>query len=248
MLTAAVVQSPDIDTAEGFSNGEDAIRYACGNQVDIAFLDIEIHSMTGIELAVELRKINPGMYVVFCTGYENYALEAFKVHANGYLTKPIYADDVQEQINHIKSLTGSGSGMLTVKRFGNFEAYYNNKPLEFKRTKSKELLAYLVDRRGAYASAGQISAVLWDDDYDDRRVKNNFYQAYYHLKQVLDGVGLGDVLIKNSGGYAVDTKLLDCDYYKLLNKEISVGDLVQTEYMYQYSWAEETNARINNDA
>ena len=62
----------------------------------------------------------------------------------------------------------------------------------------------------------------------------------------MEEIGFADVLIKNSTGYAVNTKLIDCDYYKYLSKEISIEDLPQTDYMYQYSWAEETNARINN--
>ena len=245
VLKSAVAESPDIESADGFSNGEDAIDFARSHPVDIAFLDIEIHQMTGIELAVELRKIHPNLLVVFCTGYAQYALDAFKIHANGYLTKPIYAEDVQEQIDNIKAFRGENGDKLVVQCFGNFEVYYKNKPLEFKRNKSKELLAYLIDRKGATVSAGQISVVLWEDEEDDSHIKNNLYQAFYHLKSVLNAVGFSDVLIKNANGYAVNKALLDCDYYRFLNKELSLSDLPQTEYMYQYSWAEETNARIN---
>lgn len=247
VLENAVKKSPDISSVAKFSNGNAAIEYAKSNPIDIAFLDIEIHKMTGIELATELRKIYPKLIVVFCTGYDKYALDAFKIHANGYLTKPIYAEDVQEQIDNIKSIMGDANDnkKLVVKCFGNFEVYYNDKPLEFKRNKSKELLAYLVDREGATVSAGQIAVALWDGDVDDKHIKNNLYQAYYHLKSAFEEIGFSDALIKNSNGYAINAKLFDCDYYKLLRKEITLEDLSQTEYMYQYSWAEETNARIN---
>lgn len=241
VLANAVEQSKDINSVASFSNGKAAIEYAKENPVDIAFLDIEIRQMTGIDLAVELRKIHPKLFVVFCTGYEQYALDAFKIHANGYLTKPIYAENVQEQIDNIKSLIGEASDKLVIKCFGNFEVYHNNKPVEFKRNKSKELLAYLIDRQGATVSVIQIADALWEDVIDDKHIKNNLYQAYHHLKSVLEELGFGDVLIKNANGYAVNTKLVDCDYYKYLNKEISIDDLLQKEYMIQYSWAEETN-------
>lgn len=241
VLTNAVEQSNDINSVASFSNGKAAIEYAKENPIDIAFLDIEIRQMTGIDLAVELRKIHPKLFVVFCTGYEQYALDAFKIHANGYLTKPIYAEDVQEQIDNIKALTGEASDKLVIKCFGNFEAYHNDKPIEFKRNKSKELLAYLIDRNGATASVIQIADSLWEDIMDDKHIKNNLYQAYHHLKSVLEELGFGDVLIKNANGYAVNTKLVDCDYYKYLNKEISIDDISQKEYMIQYSWAEQTN-------
>ena len=246
-LESAVSQSPDIQSVAKFSNGKAAIEYARNNPVDIAFLDIEIHQMNGIELAAELRKINPKLLVVFCTGYDSYALDAFKIHANGYLTKPIFAEAVQEQIDSIKAMIGSDdSNKLVVKCFGNFEVYYEGKPLEFTRSKSKELFAYLIDRNGATVSAGQIAVTIWEDELDDKKIKNNLYQAYHQLKAVMEEIGFADVLIKNSTGYAVNTKLIDCDYYKYLSKEISIEDLPQTDYMYQYSWAEETNARINN--
>lgn len=241
VLTNAVEQSNDINSVANFSNGKAAIEYAKENPIDIAFLDIEIRQMTGIDLAVELRKIHPKLFVVFCTGYEQYALDAFKIHANGYLTKPIYAEDVQEQIDNIKALIGEASDKLVIKCFGNFEVYYNDRPVEFKRNKSKELLAYLINRSGATASVIQIADSLWEDIMDDKHIKNNLYQAYHHLKSVLEELGFGDVLIKNANGYAVNTKLVDCDYYKYLNKEISIDDISQREYMIQYSWAEETN-------
>lgn len=245
-LTSVVEQSSDIESVASFSKGSAAIEYAKENPIDIAFLDIEIHQMNGIELATELKKINPKLYVIFCTGYESYALDAFKIHANGYLTKPIYAEDVQEQIDNIKALIGASDNKLVVKCFGNFEIYYNDKPLDFKRSKSKELLAYLIDREGATVSAGQIAVALWENELDDKKIKNNLYQAYHSLKSVLEEIGFADILIKTSNGYAINTKLIECDYYKYLSKEISLDDLPQTDYMYQYSWAEETNARINS--
>lgn len=240
-LTSVVEQSSDINSVASFSNGKAAIEYAKENPIDIAFLDIEIRQMTGIELAVELRKIHPKLFVVFCTGYDQYALDAFKIHANGYLTKPIYTEDVQEQIDNIKVLIGEDSDKLVVKCFGNFEVYHNNKPVEFKRNKSKELLAYLIDRNGATASVIQIADSLWEDELDEKKIKNNLYQAYHQLKNTLETIGFSNVLIKNTNGYAVNTKLVDCDYYKYLNKEISIDDISQKEYMIQYSWAEETN-------
>lgn len=245
VLTKAVEQSPDIDEVASFSTGKEAIEYAQSNHIDIAFLDIQIHGMNGIELAVELRKVYPKLPVVFCTGYADYALDAFKIHANGYLTKPIYADDVQEQINNIKETMGIDTeNKLTIQCFGNFEVYYKGEPVEFKRKKSKELLAYLVDRKGATVSVGQIASALWEDELDEKSLKNYLYQVQHNLKQVLSEIGLGDVLIKNSSGYAVDTKLLDCDYYKYLEDNTSLQKLSHNEYMYQYSWAEETNAEL----
>ncbi|MBQ0060130.1 MAG: response regulator, partial [Lachnospiraceae bacterium] len=191
VLKKAVGDSPDIDEVVGFSSGKKALAYAKDNTFDIAFLDIQIGSMTGIELAKALKEIYPSLPVVFCTGYNQYALDAFKVHAVGYLTKPIRAEDVQEQIDNIKQMTGydkENTKRFRIQCFGNFECYVDDVPLEFKRKKSKEVFAYLVDRRGAAVTSGQISAALWEDEMDEKKASNYLYQLLHHLKKVLEGV------------------------------------------------------------
>lgn len=245
VLTNAVEQSPDIELTASFSTGKAAIEYAKKNPVDIAFLDIEIRRMTGIELAVELRKIHPKLLVVFCTGYEQYALEAFKIHANGYLTKPIHYCDVQEQIDNIKSLTGyEETKQLSVQCFGDFEVFYEEKPISFKRSKTKELFAYLISRRGATVSTGQIVAALWEDESDEKKLKSYFYQVQHDLKHCFSEIGFDDIVIRNSNGYAVNTKYLDCDYYKYLEGDIKTQNIQLGEFMYQYSWAEDIAAEL----
>lgn len=245
VLTNAVEQSPDIEMTSSFSTGKAAIEYAKKNPIDIAFLDIEIRQMTGIELATQLRKIHPGLFVVFCTGYEQYALDAFKIHANGYLTKPIRHSDVQEQIDNIKSLTGyEETKKLSVQCFGDFEVFYEGKPISFKRSKAKELLAYLISRRGATVSTGQLVAALWEDESDEKKLKSYLYQIQHDLKYCLSEIGFDDILIKNGNGYAVNTKHFDCDYYKYLEGDIKIKNIPVREFMYQYSWGEEIAAEL----
>ena len=86
--------------------------------------------------------------------------------------KPITAEAVQKEINHIKG-TKNTENMIAIKCFGDFEVLYNGNVLPFKRTKAKELLAVLVDRQGASMTAKQICAVLFSDSEDD--AKNGAY-------------------------------------------------------------------------
>lgn len=247
VLKQSVEASDDIDETVCFQSAIEALEYTKENPVDIAFLDIQIHKMTGLELASELKAIYPKLPIVFCTGYDNYAREAFKVHASGYLSKPIYPEDVQEQIDSIKEMMGGleqDVPKLKVACFGNFEVYADGKPLVFKRKKSKELLAYLVDRRGASVSVGQIASVLWEDELDEKSSRNYIYQVLHHLKVVLKDVGFEEVLITSADGYAVNKELLDCDYYRYLDGDETAMNQFQGEYMFQYSWAEETCGQL----
>lgn len=247
VLKQSVEASPDITETACFQSAVDALEWVKENPVDIAFLDIQIHQMTGLELAEELKAINPRLPIVFCTGYDNYAREAFKVHASGYLSKPIYPEDVQEQIDAIREMMGGfeeDEPKLVVECFGNFEVYADGKPLVFKRKKSKELLAYLIDRKGATVSVGQIAAALWEDDLDEKNARNYVYQVLHHLKVVLKEADFQEVLITRADGYAVDKSMLDCDYYKYLEGNPEAVKLFQGEYMFQYSWAEETCGQL----
>ena len=234
-LVKAISASPDITSVTKFSDCEEAIDHIKTNPADIAFLDINMRGMGGLSLAKKIVQLCPECKIVFCTGYEEYAITAFKLHANGYLLKPISASDVQEEIDNIKGVR-QREKPLVVRCFGNFEAYVNGKKLTFKRSKTKELLAFLVDRNGAGVTVAEIGVALWEDD-EEQKKHNYIHQLIYDLRHTLDGAGVGEIFKRNNYLYSVDPEKLDCDYYTFLKtgKPDFYG-----EYMTQYSWAEKT--------
>ena len=135
-LVAAIEGSPDISSVSKFSDCEEALEFVKSNAVDVAFLDINMRGMGGLALAEKIIASRPNCKIVFCTGYEEYAIPAFKLHASGYLMKPISAEDVQGEIDNIKGLRQKEK-LLTVKCFGNFEVYAKEEKLVFKRLKTK---------------------------------------------------------------------------------------------------------------
>lgn len=235
-LTGAVKASPDITSVTEFSSCSAALDWAMDNTVDIAFLDISMRGMGGIALAEKLLDMQPDCSIIFCTGYTEYAIDAFSLHASGYLMKPITAEAVQKEIDHIKGQKAK-ERLLTVKCFGNFEVYFRYQPLSFKRTKTKELFAFLVDRNGAGVTTKQICAALWEDQLDDVKNQNYLYQLFGDLRATLREVGAESILMKTSSTYAIDTERLDCDYYSYLR---GGRPAFRGEYMTQYSWAEVT--------
>lgn len=239
-LVAAIDASPDIAEVTKFSDCEEALEFVKGKSIDIAFLDINMRGMGGLALAERIIEVRPGCKIVFCTGYQEYAVPAFKLHASGYLMKPISAEDVQAEIDNIKGRT-KVQKPLTVKCFGHFEVYANNETLMFKRLKSKELLAYLIDRNGAGMTARQICAVLFPDDTDDNKNAAYLRQLVLDLKNTLKAVGAEAVLCHETPYYRVDTALIKCDYISHLEtgKPEFFG-----EYMTQYEWADETCAML----
>ena len=239
-LEEAIRASADIEQIEAFSSCSAALAYATENPIDIAFLDINMRGIGGLGLAEKLMEIHPCCKIVFCTGYEEYAVSAFQLHVSGYLMKPITPEAVQKEIDHIKGVKATEK-LLTIKCFGHFEVLCNGEILPFKRKKAKELFAVLVDRNGAGMTAKQICAILFPDDTDD--VKNVAYlrQLVLDLKNTLKTVRAENVLRHDTPYYRIDTNLVRCDYLSFL--ETGKPEF-RGEYMVQYSWAEETCAML----
>ena len=234
-LTSAIEASPDITKVAKFSNCEDALEFLKDNEADVAFLDINMRGMGGLALAEKIVASNPDCKIVFCTGYEEYAIPAFKLHASGYLLKPVSAEDVQNEIDNIKGVRQKEKP-LTVKCFGNFEVYAKGEKLTFKRSKTKELFAFLIDRNGAGVTISEIGVALWEND-EAQKNQNYIHQLFRDLRQTLETVGIEDIFERNNYLYSINPEKIDCDYFNHLKngKPDFLG-----EYMSQYSWAENT--------
>ena len=235
-LTDIVKASPDIKEVHDFSVCSAALEWISENRADVAFLDINMRGMGGLALAEKITEIHPECKIVFCTGYEEYALNAIQLRCSGYLMKPITPEAVQKEIDHIKSKNPSAS-LLDVQCFGNFEVLKNGEALSFKRTKAKELFAVLIDRNGAGMTEKQICAVMWPENTDD--IKNMDYLRHLvgDLKKALAQVGAEKVFCQEGYNYRIDTTRINCDYHQFLQ---TGKPQFHGEYMTQYSWAEDT--------
>ena len=234
-LVTAIKASPDISAVTQFSGCEEALDFVKENAVDIAFLDINMRGMGGLALAEKIIGVCPGCKIVFCTGYEEYAIPAFRLHASGYLMKPVSAKDVQVEIDNIKGIR-QAEKPLTVKCFGTFDVYAKGEKLTFKRSKTKELFAFLVDRNGSGVTVAEIGVALWEND-EDQKNQNYIHQLFRDLRQALEAAGAEDIFERNNYYYSLNPEKLDCDYYTYLK---TGKPEFRGEYMSQYSWAEKT--------
>ena len=234
-LVSAIKASPDITEVTQFSRCEDALDFVKENSVDVAFLDINMRGMGGLVLAQSILDVVPDCKIVFCTGYEEYAVQAFKLHASGYLMKPVSAKDVQVEIDNIKG-TRKIQKPLEVKCFGNFEVYAKGEKMIFKRSKTKELFAFLIDRNGAGVTTSEISVALWDND-EAKKNQNYIHQLFRDLRQTLEAIGMEDIFERTNYLYSINPEKIDCDYFNYLKR--GKPDFIG-EYMSQYSWAENT--------
>ena len=214
---------------------------------DIVFSDIEMPGLSGLEFAVRLKTLSPETRVVFVTSFTQYALEAFSVRAQGYALKPLTADQVRDELDFLSASPAKPvpqEKRLRVQCFGHFEVYWNNKPVVFSRKQSKELFALLIDREGAACTSEQIAAALWEDVCDPKVYNHRVRNLIGDLRSTLRGIGMEQVLIREKRQLAVRRDLIDCDYYRMLEGDMTATNAFRGEYMLDYSWAELTGAKL----
>lgn len=235
------------DSAEALQWAESLHRE--GKTLDYAFLDIRMPGMDGMDLARRIKYFHPKTNLVFCTAYDEYAIDAFGLYAKGYLLKPVSREDITQMLDRMVDgwqKTGTApEEKLRIQTFGHFEVFFGDQILRFEREKAKELLAYLVDRRGASVTTEQIAAVLWEDRNYDRSLKNQVTATVASLKRTLESVDAGDVLIKTWNHLAIDRQKILCDAYDFEQGDAAAVQAFRGEYMFNYSWAEATAGRYS---
>ena len=233
-LTAAVKQAlPEGNEFLSYTNPVLAWEENKSAPVDIAFLDVDMPVYNGILLAKKLKSVNPQVNVIFVTAYTEYAADAYKIHASGYVTKPVSALKVKEEVEGLRyPVELPPTKKLQVKCFGNFEIFHNGVPLKFARKKSKELFAYLVDREGAAVNVNELNAILWEEDK-----KSYFRNLIADIQAALKAVGAEDAFIKRRNECFIDPTKMDCDAYEYRKNNPAAVRAYRGEYMAQYDWA-----------
>ncbi len=229
----------------GANRGEDALKLADENPIDVAFLDIQMPGMSGLELAKKLQERYPLVNIVFITGYKDYMESAFELYASSYIVKPVTSEAIQGALSHLRYRREEIHGKpITVSCFGSFEVFYDGKPMRFSRSKTKELFAYLVDQHGTTCTNDMIMGNLWPDKPITDTNKSMLRTLISDLRSSFEAIGEPDIIIRNKNGIAVDVSRIDCDYYKYLSGDPVAVHQFKGDYMSQYEFAENTRADL----
>ncbi len=247
----------DIKEQAYFQKPYEAIAYVSEHEVDAAFLDITMPEMDGIELGKELKKINPLIEIIYVTGYDNYALEAYKVGGRAYLSKPYTEEELDNAYALLKRLISTHnteetqtkqvdeSKKIHMRTFRNFDMVVDGTIIAFTNAKAKELLALLVDHRGGSVTSAQIFYKLWEGKEYNSTTSTYVRRTIRALRQQLEECGVSEILVTSRAMQSVDTSKFTCDYYEVLDGSQEYAKAYKGYYMTQYSWSEETNALIS---
>lgn len=242
-LQSALKEAMPDSALNCFDTPTAALEHAKQHQIDVAFLDIEMGGMNGLTLAKQLKEIYSKTNIVFVTGYSQYALDAHSIYPTGYLMKPVTVKAIRETMDHLRHpIECKSDKRVQVSTFGNFEVFIDGAPLRFSRSKTKELFAYLVNRRGALCSNNEIMSVIWEDKQESHALQSYYQNIAADLNKTFSEAGINDIVIKQRGFLGIATDKISCDLYDFCNG-INVNNYMG-EYMNQYSWAEFTNAYL----
>ena len=85
---------PGYDVVAMAGNGQEAVELSKKHAPDIVFMDVRMPGMDGLAAAQHLAELDVPPAVIFCTAYDDYAVEAFSSQAVGYLLKPVKKEDL----------------------------------------------------------------------------------------------------------------------------------------------------------
>lgn len=180
---------------------------------------------------------NPELKIVLIAKDGRFALDAFRIHALDYLVSPVSPEDLNVAFAHIG--LSHQMPLLTVKCFGTFEVFFDNRPVRFHRSKSKEMFAYMVSNCGASSSTGELCGALFEDSGSPESQKSYFRNIVVDLKKTFEELGLNSVLVFSHNSFAIAPEQIQCDYYDYLEDGSEHRRRYPEGFMKQYSWAEE---------
>ncbi len=230
---------PDADV-EGFDDQDELLESAEKTGCDVAFLDIHMRGMTGVEVAKRLKEINPKMNIIFVTGFSEYKGDAMDMKASGYIMKPVTKEEVAAELEDLRfPIIPKQNVKLRIQCFGNFDVFKpDGEHVRFERSKAKEVFAYLVHRHGSSCTLREIFAIIFEDEPYEKKLQNLLQTYIYAMIKSLKEIGAEDVIVRSYNALAVNPDLLDCDFYRFKELDAGAVNAYECEYMNQYSWAD----------
>lgn len=136
---------------------------------------------------------------------------------------------------------------VSIRTFGYFDVFIDDKPIAFRNKKAKELLALLVDRRGGYVTSEQAIGYLWENEPANAVTLARYRKEALRLKNALEEYGIGHIMESVDGKRRIIPELISCDLYDYLSGKEEYANLFKGSYLTDYAWGEMTLGELMND-
>ena len=188
----------EVEVAGTFTNIHEALRWIGEGQalVDVVFLDIDMPGMNGLEAAGRIMEMDASIDIVFVTAYDQYAVEAFEVHALDYLLKPVMTERLGKTIRNRlladRRAAGERGSKCSIACFGAFQLHIRNpeaQAVKWRTNKTKELLAYFVHFREEELHKSNIISDVFAE-LNEQRAFATLHTSIYFIRKIIRQHGL----------------------------------------------------------
>ena len=228
-----------------YQNPQQALDAVRDDGPELVFLDIEMPTMSGIELAERLQNVNQELQIVFVTAFNEYAITAFELQALDYLVKPVRPDRLVKTMERMhkylkqpEKLEAPRSDATTmIRMFDSLQVQYPNEQptsISWRTQKSQELFAYLLFLNGKIVRKDALIEILWPDQ-DADKAYTNLYTTVYQLRRTLKQQQIGVQILSLDEGYYIEKGEVTVDVELWENAVLSTPELSEeTAENYQY--------------
>ena len=234
---------PNLNVIAQFESGDMAISFVKKNAVEVAFLDIRMPVMNGIEVAVKLREICPNILIVFISAYDEYVRDSNMIGGDYYVVKPYKRETIEIMVQKLQILSQALHTQIKIQMFGRFNVLKNGVPIAL-RGKAKEILALVASRCGKEISNEEIYSIIWEERECTNVKMKVYYNALKRLRQKLEEENLSDLLLSTPRGQMMNVSMVECDYYTWKDDAKHEKTKFDGEFLSEYSWGEVILANI----
>lgn len=225
-----------MESLQLFSDSEKAYAWAKEHRVDVAFLDIEMPHMNGLELTRKLKALNRDTCVIMVTAYDQHTLDAFRARATAYLLKPYSREDIEKELENALYMTGRPvEKKIRIITMPELLVTVNGRTVFKGHSKQEELFALMVDHGEHGITKGEALNCLGDGA---QQSDSAYWSWMSRLRSILEDAGVPDLI--GTKGYVkyIHTENVDCDLYRMLDGDMDVIKKYTGKYLTRYAWAE----------
>ncbi len=246
ILKKMLSKIPEVEICGSFQSTGEAYVYIKENKVDMAFVDISMPEESGLEFVRRFSSDAEDIAVCFLTAHKEYALEAFDVHAFDYIVKPVSQFKLENSIQRAKRRFFLGakeealSTRLSAYCLGGMEVRYpGNGTVQFSSSKSSELLAYLLFKKGRFVSKWCVMEDVFRG-MPPQNAETYLNTTIYKLRKVFEAHGMKSAIISANESYKIDMRNIYVDFIDFENRITSLFDFgssnleaaLETEKLY----------------
>lgn len=252
---------PDICIYGIYTDPLSAIEKIGETKPQAVFLDINMPQLHGMDAASKILDLSPETDIVFVTAYDQYAVEAFELHATDYLLKPISEERLEKTVERLREKKPAKKpevSKLQIRCFGRFcMGWEGQEPIKWRIEKARELFVYLLQNQDRNISKDELLDKLWPEDNPERAVKQ-LYNGTYYIRKALEAYGIDRTLISIDNSYNLKLGPVDwdvgrfCELYERKHGDrlkaleemeaLYMGDYSENDY---YPWTDFERERLS---